>query len=562
MGLFSAIGRRYRSFKRYNQILRVFVKYGFEDLVAQMIASGSFRWLRRFIPRTTRKRAKLHTKWEKMRIVCEELGPTFVKFGQILSNRSDLLPVELITEFAKLQDNVPPFSGEEAKRVLETELKKSTDVLFAKFDLEPFASASMAQVHKAILNNGDRLAIKIQRPNIEAVIIEDIRVMYTIAGILERRFPSVKAFDPIGLVRNFEESILKELDFIHESINAQRFYHNLVNDPKAVGTTCPKIYQDLTTKRVLTMEFVKGTKISNYEQFLVDGHDRIRIAERLATSYIKQVFEYGFFHADLHGGNFFYQPNGKIGLIDYGLMGTLGKKSRLSFVAILYALISNDFENLVYEFLDVAEFEDIPDVDNLIKDVRDSLSPFIGLTVQQTDFTLVLKTLSDTLRTHRIYLPRDWFIVFRALMTLDGVGKSLDMDIDLFNLFTKDIGEIVKNNFKKEELLEDPGWAARDIISSSRVIPRHLRWFLKEWSKNGYAFEVIHKGHEKQLNSLSYSLIFLGNSILSGIVFISGVFLIRNETISSLSSIPTISWLFWGISIVIILNSWRIVRRG
>ena len=212
MGLFSNIKKRYRSFVRYNQILRVFVRYGFEDIVSYMVETKRFSLIRKLIPQTTRKHAVQYSKWEKMRLVCEELGPTFVKFGQILSNRPDVLPAELIEQLEKLQDRVPALPGATARVVVEEELKGSVEDVFAWFEPEAFASASMAQVHKATLKSGEKVAVKVQRPGITEIIKEDIQVMYTLAEIFERRIPSLRSFDPVGLVRNFEESILKELD--------------------------------------------------------------------------------------------------------------------------------------------------------------------------------------------------------------------------------------------------------------------------------------------------------------------------------------------------------------
>lgn len=498
----------------------------------------------------------------RLRSCFEELGPAFIKFGQLLSSREDIFPAEFIEEMKILRDKVKPVPFSDIEGVLNESLGKKWQDVFSEIQKEAIGTASIGVVFKAKLHSGEDVVVKVKRPGIEKDIKTDLSIVIFLASQLEKASSDIRYLGISRVLKDFSLSLQNELNFNIEAMNCERFAINIEKYDTEKIFHIPRIFRQHCSTDVLVMEFLPGFPFSDSEKVNTKIQDIQHKIENSVGIIIKTFLLDGFFHADLHGGNFFYLPDGKIGLIDYGLMGTLSKKSRLSFVAILYALISNDFENLVYEFLDVAEFDAIPDVEVLIKDVRDSLSPFIGLTVQQTDFTLVLKTLSDTLRTHRIYLPRDWFIVFRALMTLDGVGKSLDMDIDLFNLFTKDIGDIVKNNFKKEELLEDAAWSARDIISSSRVVPRHLRWFLKEWSKNGYAFEIIHKGHEKQLSALSASLIFLGNSILSGIVFISGVFLIRNEQITSLSSIPTVSWLFWGIAVVIILNSWRIVRKN
>jgi ubiquinone biosynthesis protein len=231
-------------------------------LVNYLEENKQYSFIHKLIPSSTRKFVSRYSKWAKMRLVCEELGPTFVKFGQILSNRPDLVPLALTFELEKLQDNVPPMSEMAAKEVVETELKDKVETLFAWFEPIPFASASMAQVHKVTLHSGDRVALKIQRAGIYDVITEDLKVMYKIAHILEKRIPSIKSFDPIGLVKNFENSILKELDFIHESINVQRFYNNLEKDQTLEQFAhAPKVYQKYTTSKVLALEFISGIKI-------------------------------------------------------------------------------------------------------------------------------------------------------------------------------------------------------------------------------------------------------------------------------------------------------------
>ncbi|MCK5402369.1 MAG: hypothetical protein KAJ28_12105, partial [Flavobacteriaceae bacterium] len=303
MGVFYDIRLKLRSVARYNQILSVLVKYGFEDLVQHLDERKQFTFLRRIIPKASKKHAAQFTKWEKMRLVCEELGPTFIKFGQILSNRPDLIPFDLVLEFEKLQDNVPPMDDKIAKEVVVSELKDKVDNLFAWFDPKPFASASMAQVHKVTLHSGKRVALKIQRPGIQEIILEDIKVMYRVASVLERRIPSLKSFDPIGLVKNFEVSILKELDFINESINAQRFYNNLMQDKgHDQFANAPKVYLTYTTPKILALEFISGIKIDKIKKLEEKNIDTKVIAKRLSISFFKQIFEYGFFHADPHPG--------------------------------------------------------------------------------------------------------------------------------------------------------------------------------------------------------------------------------------------------------------------
>jgi ubiquinone biosynthesis protein len=219
MGLFTYIDGKYSYLKRYNQIIGIFLKYGFEDLVAYMEENKRFKFLKKLIPKKTYEHATHLNKWERWRLLCEELGPTFIKFGQILSNRADLLPTGLIDELEKLQDNVAPVPGKIAAKVIEKDLNKKIDELFILFEENAFASASIAQVHRATLKSGEKVVVKIQRPGIKEIIQADIKVMRYLADLFSRRIPSLRSFDPIGLVKNFEDSITKELDFIHESIN-------------------------------------------------------------------------------------------------------------------------------------------------------------------------------------------------------------------------------------------------------------------------------------------------------------------------------------------------------
>lgn len=529
MGLFSGLGRRYRSFKRYNQILRVFFKYGFENVVSQMIESGRYKFIRRLIPRTTKKKAKIHSKWEKMRLVCEELGPTFVKFGQILSNRSDLLPEELVIEFAKLQDEVPPFSGEEAREMLEKELSKSLDVLFAKFEAEPFASASIAQVHKAVLNNGEVVAIKIQRPNIEAVIIEDIRVMYTVAGILERRFPSIKAFDPIGLVRNFEESILKELDFIHESINAQRFYHNLVNDPKPVGAVCPKIYQEYTTKRILTMEFVKGTKISNYDGILELGHDRKDIGSKLARSYAKQVFEYGFFHADLHPGNILVMPNGDLCFLDFGLMGSIMQRDIEMFGRLFTSVQDKDIKRIISSLQQMSGEFTVKNMHDLEFAINEFVQSYSVTSVHQNEMSYVLLELRDIIVKYGLKVPSHFFLLARSMVTVEGVIHNLDPDIDLLELARPYMRRIVAKK------LNPIAWGQKlfntiyEFGAHMEDFPRDLKNAIRRINSGQLNVNLNHQGIDPMVHTINRVTKQIVSAVLVAGLIVGSVMLIINH---------------------------------
>ena len=529
MELFSGIRNKYRSFKRYNQILRVFVRYGFKDMVAQMIESSNFRWIRRLIPRTTRKKAELHTKWEKMRLVCEELGPTFVKFGQILSNRPDILPAELVREFEKLQDNVPPVPAKVAKDVLESELKKSVEILFTSFEPEAFASASMAQVHKAQLRTGELVAVKIQRPNIRQVIIEDIRVMYTLAGILERRIPSLKAFDLNGLVSNFEDGILKEMDFIHESINIQRFYANLEEDKKEIGTSCPKVYQEYTTDKILTMEFVKGTKVSDFDELLARGHDRKEVAKKLAISYVKQVFEYGFFHADLHPGNILVMHNGTLCFLDFGLMGSIMQRDIEMFGRLFVSVKDKDVRKIIRSLQQMSGDFAVKDMRAFEYAINDFVQSYSATQMHQNEMSSVLNNLKDIILEHGLKVPSHFFLLARSMVTVEGVIHKLDPDLDLLVLARPFMRKIVAKKLNPLKWGEKIFNTLYEFGAHMEDFPRDLKNAVRRINTGQISVNLNHQGIDPVVHTINRVTKQIVAAVLVAGLLVGAVMLIIND---------------------------------
>lgn len=529
MDLFSGIRNKYRSFKRYNQILRVFVRYGFKDMVAQMIESSNFRWIRRLIPRTTRKKAELHTKWEKMRLVCEELGPTFVKFGQILSNRPDILPAELVREFEKLQDNVPPVPAKVAKDVLESELKKSVEILFTSFEPEAFASASMAQVHKAQLRTGELVAVKIQRPNIRQVIIEDIRVMYTLAGILERRIPSLKAFDLNGLVSNFEDGILKEMDFIHESINIQRFYANLEEDKKEIGTSCPKVYQEYTTDKILTMEFVKGTKVSDFDELLARGHDRKEVAQKLAISYVKQVFEYGFFHADLHPGNILVMHNGTLCFLDFGLMGSIMQRDIEMFGRLFVSVKDKDVRKIIRSLQQMSGDFAVKDMRAFEYAINDFVQSYSATQMHQNEMSSVLNNLKDIILEHGLKVPSHFFLLARSMVTVEGVIHKLDPDLDLLVLARPFMRKIVAKKLNPLKWGQKIFNTLYEFGAHMEDFPRDLKNAVRRINTGQISVNLNHQGIDPVVHTINRVTKQIVAAVLVAGLLVGAVMLIIND---------------------------------
>lgn len=495
MGILTGIRSNFKSIARYNQILRVLIKYGFEDLVYYLDERKRFTFFQKLIPDAYKKHALSYTKWAKMRLVCEELGPTFVKFGQILSNRPDLIPLELTFELEKLQDNVPPMPEKEAKNVIEFELKDKVENLFAWFEPHPFASASMAQVHKATLHSGKRIVLKVQRSGILAIILEDIKVMYRIAEVLERRIPSIRSFDPSGLVKHFEYSILKELDFINESINVDRFYSKLKKDDTLDQfAVAPKVYHEFTTGKVLALEFISGVKIDKIRELNKKGFDTKVIARRLAISYYKQIFEYGFFHADPHPGNLLVLPNGHIGYLDFGMMGSMLPRDIAIFGKLFIAITNKNINEIIRAIQRLSNNVVIMNRRNLEFDINEFVEKYYVREVQKNEMSTILLELKDIIIKNNLQVPTYFFLFARSLVTLEGVIEKLDPNFDQFEIVRP---YLRKSTIKKFNIITMSKKVANSIIELTDYMedfPSDFKNAIRKINSGQVKVDLTHQG--------------------------------------------------------------------
>jgi ubiquinone biosynthesis protein len=504
MGLFSYIDQKYHHIRRYNQVISIFLKYGFEDLVSYMNEKKRFTFIRRLIPNSTYEQAMHLSKWEKMRMVCEELGPTFVKFGQILSNRPDLLPAELIKELEKLQDSVPPEKGNVAKEMVEKELGKKTEELFLSFATEAFASASMAQVHKGVLKSGENIVVKVQRPGIQQVIESDIKVMYYLADLFSKRIPSLRSFDPVGLVKNFEESIMKELDFIHESVNIQRFHNNFLKDESDEGYIhSPKNYPTLTTSKVLTMEYIEGIKISDINKLRQGGYDLHQIGKRLALSYFKQVFNYGFFHADPHPGNLLVLPGNKICYLDYGMMGSVIRKDLEALGSLFLAVHAKDVRRIIRAMQQLSDNTVIRNYRELENDVNEFVQNYTYRDLASNEISTIMLELKDLVIKHGLKVPTHFFLLIRATVTIEGVIRQLDPTIDLSKMIRPFLIKLVAKHY-------NPVLFGKRIFNSIYEMglyledfPRDIKNAMRKINTGEIKVDLRHKGIDPLVHTIN-----------------------------------------------------------
>jgi len=503
--------RTYRNLKRYRQITTILLRYGFDDMLGKLKIDYYIQLSKKIIPKFKAQELETITTAERLRLALEELGPTFVKLGQMLSVRPDLVPENFINQFKKLQDEVPPFPVDQAKKEIEMQLGKPVEELFTSFNDVPLAAASIAQVHRAVTKNGKQVVVKIQRPHIRNVIETDLNILFDLAGLIERRIPEMELFNPTAIVQEFARTIRREMDFIREGRNIERFRRNFAEDDTVY---VPDVFWELTTERVLTMEYIDGIKVSELDKIKNAGLDRKIIAVNGAEAILKQVFEYGFFHADPHPGNIFVLPDNIIAPIDYGMMGSLDDELMEAAGNLLTAIVKKDVNKIIRVFNDIRVIETSLDVRGLKADLTDILDRYYQIPLYQLDVGRVIEELIEIIRKHRIMLPPDLALMAKALITEEGVGRVLDPDFDFFALATPYVKKLMVRKLDPRRNLKEFVSLLEDFSRLVKTLPEDLREIIGKIKRDNLNIKFEHRGLEhfiseldKASNRLSFSLI-------------------------------------------------------
>jgi ubiquinone biosynthesis protein len=452
----------YKKGVRMKGVVAVLFKHGFFWAAEAME-------LTRFFPKKLRERVTATDEYQlpvavRLRRVFEELGPTFVKAGQILSTRPDLIPPDILKELSKLQDEVPPFPFEQVQECIEAELKKPMDQIFQSFARVPIASASIGQVHEAVLLNGQEVVVKVQRPNIEQIVRIDTDIMRDLAVAAEKRFEEARLANLIESVEEFTKTINRELDYTIEAQNAERFKANFADDDTI---HIPSIYWDYTTRRVLTMEYIHGIKIKEKDRLLARGYDLTYLTEVIANAYIKMILLDGFFHGDPHFGNIIVMQGQVVGLIDFGMVGVVDPIMKHNMAKYFISLVNKDAEALVEVLSEIAKIDPSADRNALIRDVGRMMQKYSDVTFGQIRLEQLVLELFDIGMKYKIMMPGEFVLMDKTLVTLEGLGRHLDPTFDLVGtaapaarmLFRREIdpkrigGDVVRTFLDMRELL-------------------------------------------------------------------------------------------------------------
>lgn len=417
-----------RDLKRFQEILSVLVSHGFGQLVMELQFSdtalgrliSSFR-----LAGTADDRASAVTVAERIRLVFQDLGPTFIKLGQILSTRPDLVSDEIMAELQRLQDNVPPFAFWEARSLIEAELGKKLEDAFASFDETPLGTASIGQVYAARLHSGADVVVKVQRPGVRSLIESDTDLMLMAARQLERRLPALRALDPVGIVEQFRRAVRRELDYTHEMRNARRFGAAFEENPRIV---VPSVYPEQSSRLVFTMQRIRGVRITEAASLGIDPRDLAGVA---VDAVLTMVFEHGFFHADPHPGNIFALEGGKIAFLDLGMVGHLDEGLRFRLVDLIVALVENDVDAAARALLAMGVHDGPIDRALFTADVSEIMEKIVGVPISEVCLCELIQDLFNGARRHKIKIPPDCYLMGKALLTVESVARNLDPGLDI-----------------------------------------------------------------------------------------------------------------------------------
>lgn len=495
---------------RYRRIFTVLARYGFHDVVAGL--SGNR--LTRFLFSRKSQTPKSRDRWVRLRHVLEELGPAWVKFGQILSNRPGLLPDELTEELAKLQDSVTPFSTEEAFGVISETFGRDVTELFRDFDPVPLASASIAQVHLATLHTGEKVAVKIQRPGIEAIIRADLLLMRDLARLMSRS-AEFSALRPRQLVDVFEKSILEELDFVAEQKHLAWFARKFADDK---NIRIPSVYEHLSNAKVITMEYLEGIKISQTQQLAAAGYDLKLIALRGFEAYFKQIFEWGYFHADPHPGNLLIMPGNVVGIIDFGMVGRLQQRDRMALTEFIIGLGRDDTGRIV-ENIERLQDKDVDNRRELEKDIARFIEDFGSKAVSDINLNEALGRGRKLIFKHNLELNPDLYLMIRSVSLLEGIGMTLDPGFRSLDMIKPYALQLLRKSLnplkfaKSRQLiswLADMGQLALTLPADTRRILDKLRNDQLRIQTESKSTRLLAREVQKAGKRISYAILFAG----------------------------------------------------
>ena len=516
--------RRIRGIRHFGLISRVLIKHGMGEIVDRL--KGRTTSVRSGLPDPVR-----------IRRILEELGPSFIKLGQLMSTRADLFPPELIDELVKLQDQVPPVPFDHIRRLIEAESGKPLTDLFESIDENALAAASVAQVHTAVLKNGDKVAVKVIRPGIAARIRKDIQVMYYFAARFERAFDLGRIIGAENLVREFERTIFRELDMLIEAGNVERFSRSFRDVDEIY---IPKVYWESISKSVLVMEFIDGIKMDRVAEIRRHGIDPCEVAMIGLRSFSRQLMAAGIFHADPHPGNTLVMRDGRVSLVDFGIVGYLDEETMMQIAHLFLGFAEHDYDMVMAAFEAAGLIDSrTMDIKSFRVDLKDMAEPFYGRSLK----TISVKDVYDqTMRLvfkYRIRLPRNLLLLFKTFIQTEALGKILGSEASLLEVTRPYARRLLQKGYDAHKILKNLGQDFKLFGGYLRQMPHLTHGLFKRLATETPQLEVVHTGLEEPSRKFEYGI----NRLTLGLVTAASLIaasLILNSTRKVL--VFTVDW--------------------
>ncbi|MEL1263968.1 ABC1 kinase family protein [Pseudoxanthomonas putridarboris] len=466
-----------RDLGRLQEIASVLIRYGFGDVVKRIGMAGMLEKAGRLLHWQTVEEGRLRMEAPaRLRCTLQDLGPTFVKLGQVLATRVDLLPPAWIAELSELQNAVPALPYEEILPQLHEDLGADPDTIFARVEREPLAAASLAQTHRAWLANGDPVVLKVRRPGIRDTVEADLRLLKHLAVIVEGNLPELRRYHPQRIVQQFSGSLRRELDFAAECRNAERIAANFAGREDIV---IPRVHWQWTSERLNVQDLLQGIPGRDLAAVDAIGLDRAQLARTGAGIVLKMVLEDGFFHADPHPGNIFYMPDGAIGVIDFGMVGRVTEQRRFQIVRLLHGLVAHDSADVAEVLIDwTEEGNDIDEV-RLQESADVFVDQYRGVPLKDLRMGAMLVDVTAILREHGLSLPADLALMIKAFLTLEGLGRQLDPDFDMASEARPYLERAMLERYSPDVLVRRGRRTLAGVVDLLRDMPRDVHRLLQ-----------------------------------------------------------------------------------